>query len=302
MNKWEIIKSVSGLLIPVAIVVAGYCTSRALERMKANETRVQLYAQLMSKREEAESALRKDMLKSVIETFFKPESAPTNEGELEVKILNLELLAYNFHESVNLKPLFIHIKNQINTSTSLNTSQKEEYLTRLEAVARYVARKQLANLELAGKIKDWTISFEKVRNKPNGEILLGSTPEFGFEKDNIKRKFDVYLQDVDPKTKELKVRVVPWIKKKPSEEFEVDVAHADPFWVGFFDFPVIDNTRLSHDQRYAVIINKFEESYADIILVCFPGTYGSLKEKPYYEDVVQNLLKTGMLFDESRAK
>lgn len=302
MNKWEIIKSVSGLLIPVAIVVAGYCTSRALERMKANETRVQLYAQLMSKREEAESALRKDMLKSVIETFFKPESAPTNEGELEVKILNLELLAYNFHESVNLKPLFIHIKNQINTSTSLNTSQKEEYLTRLEAVARYVARKQLSNLELAGKIKDWTISFEKVRNKPNGEILLGSTPEFEFEKDNIKRKFDVYLQDVDPKTKELKVRVVPWIKKKPSEEFEVDVAHADPFWVGFFDFPVIDNTRLSHDQRYAVIINKFEESYADIILVCFPGTYGSLKEKPYYEDVVQNLLKTGMLFDESRAK
>ena len=64
------------------------------------------------------------------------------------------------------------------------------------------------------------------------------------------------------------------------------------FWSGFFDFPMIDNTRLDHDQRCALVLNAFEDNSADITLVYFPGSYASLKEKPYYQEVVQNLMKT----------
>ncbi len=31
---------------------------------------------------------------------------------------------------------------------------------------------------------------------------------------------------------------------------------------------------------------------ADVTLAYFPGSYASLKEKPYYHEVVQNLMKT----------
>ena len=62
------------------------------------------------------------------------------------------------------------------------------------------------------------------------------------------------------------------------------------FRVGFFDFPMIDNTRLTHDQRVAVVLNAFEEGSADVTLAYFPGSYASLKEKPYYHDVVQKLM------------
>jgi hypothetical protein len=32
---------------------------------------------------------------------------------------------------------------------------------------------------------------------------------------------------------------------------------------------------------------------ADITLVLFPGTYASLKEKPYYDEVIESILSAG---------
>jgi len=55
---------------------------------------------------------------------------------------------------------------------------------------------------------------------------------------------------------------------------------------------MIDNTRLSNDERCAVVLNAFDTESADITLVFFPGAYASLKEKPYYQEVVANLMKT----------
>jgi hypothetical protein len=63
------------------------------------------------------------------------------------------------------------------------------------------------------------------------------------------------------------------------------------FWVSFYDFPVIDNTRLARGQRCSVVLNSFTDHAADITLVLFPGTYASLKEKPYYSEVIENVLK-----------
>jgi hypothetical protein len=64
------------------------------------------------------------------------------------------------------------------------------------------------------------------------------------------------------------------------------------FWTGFYDFPMIDHTRLSHDQRVAITLTNFEEGYANITTVYFPGAYAGLKERPYYQEVVKELLKT----------
>ena len=55
---------------------------------------------------------------------------------------------------------------------------------------------------------------------------------------------------------------------------------------------MIDNTRLTHDQRAAVVLNAFEDGSADVTLAYFPGSYASLKEKPYYQEVVQKLMGT----------
>src|SRR6202022_4972978 len=91
------------------------------ERMQTSETNARLYSELTSRREESESALRKDMFTSIINSFLKEGPATP-----EQKMLNLELLVYNFHESLNLKPLFLHIEREMKAN-----SGNRAYLTRL---------------------------------------------------------------------------------------------------------------------------------------------------------------------------
>ena len=62
------------------------------------------------------------------------------------------------------------------------------------------------------------------------------------------------------------------------------------FSVSHFDFPMIDNTRLVGGQRCAVVLNNISDQSADITLVLFPGSYASLKEKPYYNEVIESVL------------
>ncbi len=277
-DKWDkidiILKPVGGLFAAIAVGGLGFFGSKFLEEKQATETRVRLYTELMSKREESESALRKDMFVSIIQTFLNPASSSVDD-----KVLNLELLAYNFHESLNLKPLFTHLNKQIVNGDNKNT----DYLLRLERVAREVTRKQLMVLEGAGKSMDRTIDMETLRNTPGGIQLDPGTLEVG----GIDRSFKIYVLEVDFKSREMRIRLEITTPHEPTDDLKSSVAE---FWVGFYDFPMIDNTRLPHDQRCAIVLNNFDEFSADITLSYFPGSYASLKEKPYFQEVVSQLL------------
>jgi len=65
------------------------------------------------------------------------------------------------------------------------------------------------------------------------------------------------------------------------------------FHVNYYDFPMIDNTRLSNDQRAAVVVNQINDAGADLTVVYFPGSYASLKEKVSYDEVVDKLRQMG---------
>jgi len=296
---WEIFIS-SGLFTGIAIAFVGYITSGSLEKWKTNETRTQLYAELMGKREEAESALRKDMFTSIIGSFLSTEKASGNQKSLsekqvsawlEEKVLNLELLVSNFHESLNLKPLFIYLKKIINDS-NVNGRAKTEYVDRLNKIAKEITRKQMLVLEGAGD------SFSRVtvlkRLSQDERIKL---QEEALEVNGITRIFRIVVLEIHNDAQEIKVRLE--VIRKSCLDEEEDTYTAAEFSVGFFDFPMIDNIRLSHDQRCSIVLDNFYESpelsdsTANITLIAFPGSHASLKEKPYYEEIVHNLLNAG---------
>ena len=116
------------------------------ERMQTSDTNARLYSELISKREESESALRKDMFKSIIDSFLR-----TGQATPEQEVLNLELLVYNFHESLNLKPLFRHIQR-----TVADNPRRKEYLDRLNRVAGEVTKKQMLVISEGGTSFDAT--------------------------------------------------------------------------------------------------------------------------------------------------
>jgi hypothetical protein len=278
-----VLKPVGGLLTALAIAYFGFTSSDVLNRRQEADTRVRLYSELMSRREQADSDLRKDMFKSIIDSFLNQKTRTVGE-----KVLNLELLAYNFHESLNLEPVFTHMKREIEISP-LSVADKSDYTRRLNNVAREINRKQMLVLADAGKKFNATVDLDEFRKKQGGLTLEPATLKL----DGIERTFTITVLEADLRKQQLRVRL-EMRSAKGNGDAEEQTNDAE-FWVGFFDFPMIDNTRLSHDQRCSLVVNAFDKQSVDLTLVYFPGAYASLKEKPYYQEVVQKLLNTNKL-------
>jgi hypothetical protein len=270
-----VLHPVGGLLAALAVAGLGFFGSQFLEKRQAEETRARFFSELISKREEADSALRKDMFMSIIQSFLKGESA-----SIEDRIVKLELLAYNFHESLNLKPLFTQLETEISRSAAPG---KRELTDRLETVGREVARKEMVVLEGVGASFERTVDLEDVAKTPGGLVLEPGKLSLG----GIEREFAMVVKKVALDRKEMQIRLEVRTPKAGSDEVDIDEAD---FWIGYFDFPMIDHTRLSHDQRCAVVVRNFGKSSARITLVTFPGSYASLKEKPYIQEMIRDLL------------
>ncbi len=282
-DTWDkvqiILAPMGGLLTALAIAMFGFITSSKLDQRQALETNTRLYSELMSRREESESALRKDMLVSIISSFLNP-----NQSDLNNDVLSLELLAYNFHESLNLKPLFLDLARRIRRAEAVAPSGPgkaayADYTARLENVAREISRKQMIVLEGAGKRFDRTIDLSE---DPDGTSLEPETMML----DSLETNFSIDVVHVDRVSREVLVSL-SLETPDPGQGRQTKVA---TFLVSFYDFPMIDNLRLARGQRCAVVLTNFSEHAAELTAVLFPGAYASLKEKPYYNEVIQSVL------------
>jgi hypothetical protein len=273
------LQPVGGLLTAAAIALFGFVTSNKLDQRQAIESNTRLYSELMSKREESESALRKDMFVNIISSFLDKGGT-----DLSGDVLNLELLAYNFHESLNLKPLFLDLKRRIATGEARATTPEAKveyagYADRLERVAREIARRQMIVLEGAGRKYDSTVDLSQ---DPDGISLDPVTLSL----DGKDTTLGLDILGVDRENRELTVSMNV---ETPDPE-QGRQTKSMTFNVSYFDFPMIDNIRLTYGQRAAVVLNNFSDQSADITVVLFPGTYASLKERPYYNEVIENVL------------
>src|SRR6476646_9404694 len=88
-----VLRPLNGLLTATAVALLGYYTSNIVRQQETRDSNERVYTQLMSSREQADSSLRKDMFLSIMQSFQQPQQV-----DLETEMLNLEMLAYNFHE------------------------------------------------------------------------------------------------------------------------------------------------------------------------------------------------------------
>jgi hypothetical protein len=274
-----LLQPLGGLLTALAIAAFGFFTSSKLDERQTIETNTRLYSELMSKREESESALRKDMFVNIISSFLHAGASDINSD-----VLNLELLAYNFHESLNLKPLFLDLKRRIaagsrDAGTAETRAEYDEYTHRLERVAREIARKQMIVLEGVGQKFDRTVDLT---GDPEGTTLDPATLTLGSRETTL----TIDILAVDRENREIRVSLTVETPD-PQQGRQTKVA---TFSVSYFDFPMIDNIRLVHGQRCSVVLNNFSEQSADLTVVLFPGAYASLKERPYYNEVIESVL------------
>jgi hypothetical protein len=307
-NGMEILKVVA---IPLVTLVLGFLFNRSLDRRQTGENNLRVYTEMMGHREQADSDLRKDMLKSILDTFMKKDPKMPLGDELNQEVLNLELLAYNFHESLDLAPLFKHVRRRIPAE---ETTANKEMRSRLEKVAQEVVLRQLTVLSDGGVVEFGDAPLQKIDDL-QAYLTFGSSEVLApgaqsgqsvarlclsmDSSDGVRhyRQFSLELTEYDPHWRELRVRL--YVSKVLSEaecrrtdletvgNKEIDTR----FWTGPFDFPMIDNSRLTHDERCAVSLVDLNPPYSVKVAVAyFPGSRASLKDKPFYDDVMHELV------------
>ena len=299
------------MALPTVTLVLGFVFNSSLNKRQADESNMRLYAEMMGRREEADSNLRKDMFNSILRTFTSDDPKLKPEQQLRQQVLNLELLAYNFHESLDIGPLFKDVRSRIPDD---KVGPNAELRGRLEKVAQEVIERQLTVVSDSGMVERGSTVPGKI-NDLQAYLYFGShtVPDPNFkpgegvprlclsmdstDKTRHYRQFKLEIIKYDPVTREVQVQmyVSQVLDQAECQRADIDLEGKREidtnFWVGLFDFPMIDNTRLTHGERCSVSLTALTPEVLNVALAYFPGSRASLKDKPYYDEVMHDLVR-----------
>lgn len=253
---------------------------------------------LQSQREQAESRLRSTMFS----TLIGPIAGPGQSGDLRAdrEALLVELLALNFHENFELKPLMEDVDGKLanrgNGSSDLRRS--------LQSIARRVADRQIAAINWG-----WHGRELEVNSCQTYLLTVTLREDDGPGQDS---SCDLHLKFTDTASLE-----------SPDKTYSLQVAAAHPDWEGqtvnltvtvtrmnedlqtrniplpqyeftltWFDLPLTDNTLLSDGNRFAINLKLFDRDSKTISMrvVWFPKDYFTARERPLNYAELQRLL------------
>ncbi len=304
--------------MPLVTLIVGFLLNSSLNVSQTRDSNLRLYADMMGRREESDSALRKDMFQSILTSFVQP--APGQAPNPEAQVLNLELLAYNFHESLDLGPLFRHVQRQLlGQATSHHAPPNAKDLEfRLERVAEEVKERQLAAISDSGSVERgeldvtmggseaWFLGKSTIPLKPGQQragaticLSLRSSDSTGAPAPDRSRQFRLEFLSYSAERRELELglSISKPLPRDVCQQFQEPAAERAntemtvQFWAGPFGFPMIDNTRLTGSERCSVSVIRIVDNSVTLAIAYFPASRASLKDKPYYDEVLNGLLR-----------
>ena len=154
-DKWDkaeiVFKFLGGVMAAVLVALLGIYGNKYLHDKERRDNDITLYTQLLTNKETAENSLRATMFGEMLKSFLTPDDASKKNSQPHLaKIremrLSLELLARNFHESLDMKPLFEHLLMQIiRPRISLNKCLKvlDDHSARMTQKAKDTCREAI---------------------------------------------------------------------------------------------------------------------------------------------------------------
>lgn len=107
------------------------------------------------------------------------------------------------------------------------------------------------------------------------------------ELNGVKRQLELHVSDVNHCKKTAKIQII--VSKGDPANPEVNRS----FTLDYFNFPMVDNTRLSDNHRFAIVMEDFnvkgDEPGIEITGVVFPSEYASLRDRPGMKEARQLL-------------
>jgi hypothetical protein len=121
------------LLPGIGAIIAGVFIPLVINQNAERNRNNQLYVDIISKREVADSDLRARMFENLIKSFFAEKATDESDDQ---KLTKLHLIALNFHETFDFKPLFESLESEF------IDKKKEDRLKQLRGIAREIVSKQ----------------------------------------------------------------------------------------------------------------------------------------------------------------
>jgi len=280
---------------------------------------------LINQREQAESQLRANMFSNLIGPIVGP-----YKDDVEIKPdreqLLVELLALNFHEHFEFKPLLLHVNERIS----------EESRDSLISVARRVINRQIVMLIKEGAPLLYNLIIHKylpesqseknesslIPKSKKDEIDVSSesqskvhnyishwtrqkiSEKIQLESPDGKWALDITITDIDWEKQTVSVIII--VQKNPLDK---EKKHASPetetspetdtsedidmkFTLTFYDFPLTDNTSLADGNRFSLVINSMNKQKKTVTLklIWFPKDYFTPRERPInYREYLEKL-------------
>lgn len=281
-------------------VIGGSFLTDWMKQREAAQGNARLYAQLLTQREQSDAQLRKDMFGVVIKSFL----TEPKEGDWSNKVLQLELLATNFSQSLDLAPLFKDLARRLPKGQGPGGSQFVEFRRRLDMTASNLISKQVSALARHGVASGKVVAVSEVDAAIGTPWIDVSVPlsrlapgERGRSPAGAMARFSVEVVGINLETRQVEVRLrVDLPDSRGSEDVD---RH---FWVGLYDFPMLDNTQLPYGLRTSVVLTEFfvaegkgidqlANSFFQLHVVVFPAGSASFKERQDYDDILSDMLR-----------
>lgn len=297
----DAVEIIAKLATPVAVIVAAWVGARIANSFQDRMAQTALHSQrqiagttLLSEREKAESELRASMFKSLIDPFVGSQKGERISVDREQ--LLVELLALNFHEHFELKPLFERVDERLAREGSQAARNS------LRSIAGRIIDRQTAALKKEGG-----------SNSPNGEgarvdMLTVTEPPLTpvqqavFESltANERRPLQVVgklkepIEDLRSPDGAYKATIVvddaDWVNQRFKVQFLTvntksgSMNSNGAFTLTRFDFPLTDNTLFPDGNRIALAVSSISVvgglKNASLKLIWFPKDYFTPRERP----------------------
>jgi hypothetical protein len=260
-----------------AVAIAAPFIANSFEKRMTGTT-------LLSQREQAESQLRATMFSSLLSPVIGSREA----GELDIdrEVLLTELLALNFHEHFEFKPLLQHVYDRAKRADP--SARAEDIRESLRSIARRVKDRQIASLFAEGRAADrpaqvWSIRLgqDMVDGVDSTSFIFrrGLGQQHLLEIESPDRSHTVFLWTGPPDWVEDTVRV--FVRVMEGSEAQTSAE----FVLTPFDFPLTDNTRLDDGNRFAVVVDngsgeRMAQKEFKLKFVWFPKGYSTPHERP----------------------
>jgi hypothetical protein len=265
------------LAMPAAICLVPLMFELFSHAHDERENQFRLYTELLSKREEADMNVRRGIFDKVFDKYLPPDT-----NDIDTRLVGLELMAANFHESVDISPLFWQLDRQV--TKQVDPGVRKGFLKELERIAGTVKARQIEGLEIAGRKTEISFDLELPADQQRNFSCDWRLPRVpgGPGEPPQGRHFDVGLIKGDLEGRRLQLQL-SYSTRGDTRQILV--------WANLYDFPLMNFARISDEERVAIVLTRLdpESKSATVTLVYYPSSRSGIKDKPYIDDVMSRL-------------